>query len=171
MTHARDDDDTRLVASQDYARLLAAYYPVVVERCRLRVPGQDAYDVAHAVVERLIHELRKGKRYPVPFRVVVPNVTRWKIAEFHTSGRITFELDEDDATAPDELQAVEDQYSVGAPARGPAGGNAPGLRAALPRGTRPRGDRGAAGDGAERRGSGAPPGPHAASGDGSWVRT
>jgi RNA polymerase sigma factor (sigma-70 family) len=112
MRHARDDEDTRLVESQDYARLLAAYYPVVVERCRLRVPGQDAYDVAHAVVERLIHELRRGKRYAVPFRVVVHNVTRWKIAEFHTSGRVTFELDEDGATAPDELQAVEDQYSV-----------------------------------------------------------
>ncbi|HXV57730.1 MAG TPA: sigma-70 family RNA polymerase sigma factor [Gaiellaceae bacterium] len=88
MPDARDAEDTRLLDAQDYPRLLATYYRVVVERCRLRLPDADAYEVAHNVMERLLRELTAGKRYPVPFRVVVHQVTTWKIKEFQTRGRV-----------------------------------------------------------------------------------
>ena len=88
MPDARDAEDTRLLDANDYSRLLATYYRVVLERCRLRLADGDAYEVAHNVMERLLRELTAGKRYPVPFRVVVHQVTTWKIKEFHTRGRV-----------------------------------------------------------------------------------
>jgi RNA polymerase sigma factor (sigma-70 family) len=88
MPDARDAEDTRLLDANDYSRLLATYYRVVLERCRLRLADPDAYEVAHNVMERLLRELTAGKRYPVPFRVVVHQVTTWKIKEFQTRGRV-----------------------------------------------------------------------------------
>lgn len=54
MHHARDAEDTRLLDAHDHSRLLATYYPVVVERLRLRLPDSDAYELAHNVMERLL---------------------------------------------------------------------------------------------------------------------
>jgi hypothetical protein len=71
MHDARDAEDIRLLEAHDHAKLLATYYPVIVERCRLRLPDPDAYEVAHRVIERLLRELAAGRRYAVPFRVVV----------------------------------------------------------------------------------------------------
>jgi hypothetical protein len=43
--------------------------------------GAAGRDVAHDVIERLLAELRRGKRYPVPYRVVVHMVTGWTLKE------------------------------------------------------------------------------------------
>jgi RNA polymerase sigma factor (sigma-70 family) len=59
----------------------------VLERCRVRLRSGDAYEVAHIVMVRLLTELRAGKRYPVPFRVVVHQVTTWTIGGYLTRGR------------------------------------------------------------------------------------
>jgi len=88
MPDARDAEDTRLLDANDYSRPLATYYRVVLERCRLTLAGGDASEVAHNVMERLLRELAAGKRYPVPFRVVVHQMTTWKIKEFQTRGRV-----------------------------------------------------------------------------------
>ena len=79
MTNERDDLDDRLLAEGRHAELLAAYYPVVIARLRLRLPAWDAYDVAQDVMLRLFSELRRGKRYPVPFCVVVHKVLGWTV--------------------------------------------------------------------------------------------
>jgi RNA polymerase sigma factor (sigma-70 family) len=94
MADARDAEDSRLLGEGDHAALLATYYPVVVERLRLRLPDGDAHEVAHNVMERLLSELAKGKRYPVPFRVVVHMVTGWKLKEFQTRGRTELPLED-----------------------------------------------------------------------------
>ena len=81
MHDARDAEDSRLLDANDHTTLLATYYPVILERCRVRLRDPDAWEVAHAVVDRLLRELSRGKRYPVPFRVVVHKVIGWKINE------------------------------------------------------------------------------------------
>ena len=52
---------------------------MVIARLRLRLPAGDVYDVAQNTKLRLISELRQGKRYPVPFRVVVHKVLGWTV--------------------------------------------------------------------------------------------
>ena len=52
---------------------------MVIARLRLRLPAGDVYDVAQNTKLRLISELRHGKRYPVPFRVVVHKVLGWTV--------------------------------------------------------------------------------------------
>jgi RNA polymerase sigma factor (sigma-70 family) len=113
MHDARDAEDSRLLEANEHARLLATYYPVVVERCRVRLPDPDAYEVAHRVVERLLRELTAGKRYGVPFRVVVHMVTEWKLKEFFTRGRVEVELDEDEAEAPNPFEDFEQGHDLG----------------------------------------------------------
>src|SRR5437764_921850 len=49
----RDAEDDALLTSGRHAELLAAYYPVILERLRLRLTRDEAYEVAHRVVERL----------------------------------------------------------------------------------------------------------------------
>ena len=66
MHDARDAEDSRLLEANEHARLLATYYPVVVERCRVRLRDPDAYEVAHRVVERLLRELTAGEALPRP---------------------------------------------------------------------------------------------------------
>jgi RNA polymerase sigma factor (sigma-70 family) len=113
MPDARDAEDTRLLDANDYSRLLATYYRVVVERCRLRLPDADAYEVAHNVMERLLRELTAGKRYPVPFRVVVHNVTTWKIKEFQTRGRVEILPDGwDPESGEDPFQPFEQGHDL-----------------------------------------------------------
>ena len=103
MPDARDAEDSRLLDAQEYPRLLAAYYRVVLERCRARVPEPDAGEVAHMVFLRLLAELRAGKRYPVPFRVVVHQVTTWTIRGFLAGDRTV--LLPEDWDAPDTRDA------------------------------------------------------------------
>lgn len=110
MTHDRDAEDIRLLEANDHAALLAAYYPVIRERCRLRLAVDDADEVAHRVVDRLLGELRRGKRYSVPFRVVVQMVTEWKLKE-HFAGRTTHLLPDGwDLEGPDPHAGFEERY-------------------------------------------------------------
>ena len=116
-----------------------------------------AWDVAQDVCLRLLAELRRGKRYSVPYRVVVFNVVKWTIRD-HFAGRPT------DVPLPDGWDAPsgEDPYADweqrhdprGAP-RTAARRRARGRRAPLPRGTRDRPDRRAARQDAQRRRPGA----------------
>jgi RNA polymerase sigma factor (sigma-70 family) len=87
MHDARDAEDKRLLDAGDYAKLVESYYGVIVKRCQARTKADgEAFDVAADVVIRLLGELKAGKRYAVPFRVVVHKVIGWKLAE-HFTGR------------------------------------------------------------------------------------
>lgn len=113
MTHDRDAEDTRFLEASDHAALLAAYYPVIRERCRLRLAPDDADEVTHRVVDRLLGELQRGKRYTVPFRVVVHMVTEWKLKE-HFTGRTTYFLPEDwEPEGPDPYAGFEGRTTAG----------------------------------------------------------
>ena len=84
---ARDAEDKRLLDTGDYAKLVESYYGVIVKRCQARTKSDgEAFDVAAEVVIRILGELKAGKRYTVPFRVVVHKVIGWKLAE-HFAGR------------------------------------------------------------------------------------
>jgi RNA polymerase sigma-70 factor, ECF subfamily len=82
MHEARDAEDRRLLEAGEYGALVESYYGVIVKRCqaRTRTDG-EAFDVASEVVVRLLAEVKSGKRYAVPFRVVVHKVIGWKLAE------------------------------------------------------------------------------------------
>jgi RNA polymerase sigma factor (sigma-70 family) len=107
----RDAEDHALLVAGRCADLLAAYYPVILERLRLRLPREDAFEVAHAVVDRLLGELRRGRVYAVPFRVVVHNVVRWKLAEHHGEPRHAW-LDEENGPADDPRERMEERVSL-----------------------------------------------------------
>src|SRR4051794_17604841 len=96
MHDARDAEDTRLLEAGEYARLVESYYGVIVKRCQARTSSDgDAFDVAADVVIRLLGELKAGKRYSVPFRVVVHKVIGWKLAEHFTGRAQDVELGDD----------------------------------------------------------------------------
>src|SRR5690242_4627028 len=85
MHDARDAEDRRLLDEKNHKQLLAGYFHLVRERCFLRLRKEDAADeAAQQVFERLLKELRAGKTYPVPYRIVVALVTDWR-SEEHTS--------------------------------------------------------------------------------------
>lgn len=89
MHDARDAEDTRLLEAGEIKLLVEGYYGVIIERCRIGVRSENgALDVAHEVVVRLLSELKRGRRYRVPFRVVVHHVIRWKIKEHFQPGKI-----------------------------------------------------------------------------------
>ena len=88
MRDARDAEDALLLQNGDHAALIAAYHEVVVQRCRIAVRSEAGYDVAQNVFERLLKELARGKRYRVPYRVVVHKVVDWTVKE-HFQGRPT----------------------------------------------------------------------------------
>ena len=82
MHDARDAEDTRLLEAGEFSMLVESYYGVMLDRCRARVwPEADALAVAAEVAIRLLSELKRGRRYRVPFRVVVHKVIGWKINE------------------------------------------------------------------------------------------
>jgi RNA polymerase sigma factor (sigma-70 family) len=96
MHDARDAEDTRLLEAGQHVLLVESYYGVILDRCRARLPTEgDAIDVAAEVVIRVMSELKRGTTYSVPFRVVVHQVTTWKIKEFYAPAKMTeVELDE-----------------------------------------------------------------------------
>jgi len=82
MHDARDAEDQRLLGAGEFTLLVESYYGVMLDRCRARVwPEADAIGVAAEVAIRLLSELKRGRRYRVPFRVVVHKVIGWKIKE------------------------------------------------------------------------------------------
>jgi RNA polymerase sigma factor (sigma-70 family) len=108
MHDARDAEDRRLLESGDYARLVECYYGVIVERCQARTSEDGAaFDVASEVVLRLLAELKAGKRYPVPFRVVVHKVIGWKLAE-HFAARPQSVANVDEIADDASLSTVDD---------------------------------------------------------------
>ena len=95
MHDARDAEDTRLLEAGEHKALVESYYGVVLDRCRVKVRGPEYVDVAHEAVLRLMSELARGRRYRVPFRVVVHKVIEWKVKEHLQRGKVTeVELDE-----------------------------------------------------------------------------
>jgi RNA polymerase sigma factor (sigma-70 family) len=88
MHDARDAEDNRLLEEGQFAELLAAYFHPVRERCFLRLRSQESADeVAQTVFLRLIGELRRGRRYGVPFRVVVWMVVEWTIRGYYPGAK------------------------------------------------------------------------------------
>jgi RNA polymerase sigma factor (sigma-70 family) len=89
MHDARDAEDTRLLESGEYVALVESYYGVILDRCRIRTKREDdAVAVAAEVAIRLLSELKRGRRYRVPFRVVVHQVIGWKVKEHFEPGKI-----------------------------------------------------------------------------------
>jgi RNA polymerase sigma factor (sigma-70 family) len=112
MHDARDAEDKRLLEAADYARLVESYYGVIVKRCQARTKSDgDAFDVAADVVIRLLSELKAGKRYGVPFRVVVHKVIGWKLAE-HFAGRSHDAELGDDPTDDGTFESADEQQDL-----------------------------------------------------------
>ena len=71
-----------MLEAGEFSLLVESYYGVMLDRCRARIwPEADALAVAAEVAIRLLSELKRGRRYRVPFRVVVHKVIGWKINE------------------------------------------------------------------------------------------
>jgi RNA polymerase sigma factor (sigma-70 family) len=89
MHDARDEEDRRLLEAGEFSTLVESYYGVMLDRCRLKLRREDeAVAVAAEVAIRLLAELKRGRRYRVPFRVVVHQVTTWKLKEHFQPGRL-----------------------------------------------------------------------------------
>ena len=89
MHDARDAEDTRLLEAGEYGLLVEGYYGVILDRCAAGVRRGDPVDVAHEVVVRVLGELKRGRSYRVPFRVVVHQVITWKIKEHFGAAKAT----------------------------------------------------------------------------------
>jgi RNA polymerase sigma factor (sigma-70 family) len=114
MRDARDAEDALLLQNGDHAALLAAYQQMIFQRCRIRVRGEAGEDVAQNVLERLLRELTRGKRYSIPYRVVVHKIIDWTIRE-HFQGRPTdLALPEgwDVADEADPYRPLEDDQAL-----------------------------------------------------------
>jgi RNA polymerase sigma factor (sigma-70 family) len=116
MHDARDAEDNRLLDEGEHKLLLANYFHPVLERCFLRLRDDDAsHEAAQRVFVRLLAELRKGKKYPVPFRVVVWMVTEWTLRGFYPAAKSESTLPEDwDPEAPDAYTEWEDEHDLDA---------------------------------------------------------
>ncbi len=114
MHDARDAEDKRLLDEGEHALLLAAYFHPVRERCYLRLRDEDAAnEAAQRVFVRLLGELRSGKAYTVPFRVVVWMVTDWTLKGFYPGAKQDLLLPERwDPEAPDLYGEWEDQHDL-----------------------------------------------------------
>jgi len=119
MRDARDAEDALLLQNGDHAALLAAYHEVVVQRCLVAVRSEAGYDVAQNVFERLLRELARGKRYVVPYRVVVHKVVDWTVKAHFQGVPSDVPLPEDwelaDETDPhpafEQDEALEDLFA------------------------------------------------------------
>jgi RNA polymerase sigma factor (sigma-70 family) len=114
MHDARDAEDERLLDAGEHKLLLAGYFHAVRERCFLRLRDRDAADeAAQRVFLRLLRELAQGRRYPVPFRVVVWKVTDWMLRGFDPRPKSDGSLPEDwDPEAPDAYDAWEGDHDL-----------------------------------------------------------
>ena len=112
MHDARDAEDQRLLDAGELSLLVESYYGVMLDRCRARAwPEADAIGVAAEVAIRLLAELKRGRRYRVPFRVVVHKVIGWKIKEHFEPAKVKeVELDEwlQEASTESQSELVAD---------------------------------------------------------------
>ena len=114
MHDARDEEDRRLLEAGEHAALLRSYYETIIQRCNVRCRTRDdAPECAQAVAVRLLSELKRGKRYSVPFRVVVHKVIEWTTKGFYERGRaILVELEEDILGDGNSFDDVETRYDL-----------------------------------------------------------
>lgn len=88
---AADTRDQKLIEARDYATLLAAHWEPIKQLARTgaarrrdslggRSPVELADEVASRTAEHLLRELTRGRRYSVPFRVVVYKRVGWTLA-------------------------------------------------------------------------------------------
>ena len=115
MHHARDAEDKRLLETGEHKLLLSAYFDPVRERCFLRLRDRAAgEEAAQQVFVRLLEELRRGRTYPVPYRVVVWNVVSWTARGYEWTAKEGATLPESwDAAAPDEYEEWEAKHDLG----------------------------------------------------------
>jgi RNA polymerase sigma factor (sigma-70 family) len=114
MHDARDAEDRRLLEEGNHKQLLANYFHPVLERCYLRTRKEEsANEVAQRVFERLLRELRRGKEYSVPFRVVVWMVTEWTLRGYYPQAKEDAELPNDwEGIAPDDYAEWEQEHDL-----------------------------------------------------------
>ena len=114
MHDARDAEDRRLLDEGNYKQLLVNYVTVIRERCWLRLRDDAAADdAAQTIVLRLLSELSAGKRYPVPFRVVVRKVTDWELSGYFVPAKEDASLPEGwDPPAEDLFEEWEDDFDL-----------------------------------------------------------
>jgi DNA-directed RNA polymerase specialized sigma24 family protein len=115
MHDARDAEDTRLLEAGEHKLLVSGYFHWVRERCFVRLRDPDAADeAAQRVFVRLLGELRDGKSYRVPYRVVVLMVTEWTVKGTYPGAKADAELPAElDGWAPDEYAAWEAAHDLG----------------------------------------------------------
>lgn len=104
-----------MLEAGDHNRLLAGYFYPVRERCFLRLRNRDEADeVAQKVFARLVAELKRGKSYSVPFRVVVWMVVDWTLRGHYPGAKVEAELPEQwGEPSPDEYAVWEASYDLG----------------------------------------------------------
>jgi RNA polymerase sigma factor (sigma-70 family) len=115
MHDARDAEDKRLLEEGEHKLLLAGYFQPVREQCFIALRKEDAADEAsQRVFLRLLAELRAGKTYAVPFRVVVWMVTKWTLRSFYPAAKHDATLPAGwDPEAPDAYAEWEDRHDLG----------------------------------------------------------
>jgi RNA polymerase sigma factor (sigma-70 family) len=111
---SRDAEDARLLEAQAYGELFAAYYPDILARLKLRLPDEEAREVAQRVFLHVLEELRRGKEYRHPFRVIVHMRTTWILKEYWAEqGRRTAELpDHPPDRALDPFEYVDANFDL-----------------------------------------------------------
>jgi RNA polymerase sigma factor (sigma-70 family) len=110
----RDLADARLLGAGDHNALVESYYGHIVRRCRARTRNEpEALEVAAEVAIRLLDELKRGRTYTVPYRVVVNKVIDWKRNEHYAPAKAKeVELGEHDAQADDPYVEFEADYDL-----------------------------------------------------------
>jgi RNA polymerase sigma factor (sigma-70 family) len=114
MHDARDEEDRRLLEAGDHATLVRNYYETIIQRCYVRCRTKDdALECAQGVATRLLSELKRGKRYSVPYRVVVHQVIEWTTKGFYERRRVVLgELPGDVPESGDPNDDAETRYDL-----------------------------------------------------------
>jgi RNA polymerase sigma factor (sigma-70 family) len=108
----RDAEDARLLEKGDIAGLIAATTASSSAAASRALRGDDAaYDVAQNVMLRLVAEFKRGKRYTVPYRVVVHQIIDWTLKEHFEDRDTAVPLPEGwEPTVEDSSEAVLSRY-------------------------------------------------------------
>jgi len=111
MPGVRDAEDALNLQTGDFAALLAPYLEVIHQRCLIAVRDGQGEDVAQNVYLRLLREHQAGRRYSVPYRVVVHKVVDWTIKAHFQGLPADVPLPDDFDPAGDEgaFDEVEDE--------------------------------------------------------------